>query len=61
MKKRYIKPEIIFEDFSLNTNIAGDCGRLTDTVTSGTCGFELPGVGIVFVDGVSVCVNGAGD
>ena len=25
IKKKYVKPHIIFEDFSLNVGIAGDC------------------------------------
>ena len=25
MKKRYAKPQIVFENFALSTNIAGDC------------------------------------
>lgn len=26
MKKAYIKPDFVFEDFTLNANIAGNCG-----------------------------------
>ena len=26
MKKKYMKPEVMFESFTLSTNIAGDCG-----------------------------------
>ena len=26
MKKSYVKPQVLFEDFQLSTNIAGNCG-----------------------------------
>lgn len=53
MKKAYNKPEIIFEDFSLSTNIAGDCDVIDGVNAAyGSCGIELPGIGIVFVTGV---------
>ena len=36
MKKAYSKPEIIFENFSLSTNIAGNCEEIF-TFTRETC------------------------
>lgn len=41
MKKKYIKPNICFESFTLSTNIAGDCVEKTDTPYSGTCALEV--------------------
>lgn len=41
MKKAYTKPRIMFEDFSLTTNIAGDCERIIDTQSREICG--VPG------------------
>lgn len=50
MKKTYTKPEIVFESFSLSTNIAGDCESIVDNPTKGTCGVlgNEPGVDNLF-------------
>ena len=40
MKKAYSKPEIVFESFTLSTNIAGDCDIKTNTPSDGKCGVE---------------------
>ena len=38
IKKKYVKPHIIFEDFSLNVGIAGDCeGDPVGNPTRGVC------------------------
>ncbi|MBQ8813372.1 MAG: hypothetical protein IJZ85_02590 [Lachnospiraceae bacterium] len=37
MKKAYVKPEIMFENFSLSTNIAGDCEGIVGNPSKGTC------------------------
>ncbi len=39
--KTYTKPEILFEDFSLSTNIAGGCEHTTSNHYRNSCGFEL--------------------
>lgn len=44
MKKAYCKPDILFEDFSLSTNIAGDCDVKTNTPSANSCGLDLSGV-----------------
>ena len=45
MKKVYKKPAIVFENFSLSTNIAGDCEAKTNTPTSAQgCGYQPEGV-----------------
>ncbi len=54
MKKPYFKPEIIFEDFSLSTNIAGDCDHDTSLQTEGSCGIEW-GDEIIFLTGIAGC------
>jgi hypothetical protein len=50
MKKTYSVPDIMFESFSLNENIAasnGNCARNVNTQTNGVCGLEY-GTKIVF-------------
>ena len=44
MKKIYSKPEIMFDSFTLTTNIAAGCGKKIDTHVNGVCGLELPAV-----------------
>lgn len=39
MKKTYSKPQIMFEAFTLSTNIASGCGVITKLPGEGTCGF----------------------
>ena len=55
MKKIYSKPEIMFDSFTLTTNIAAGCGNKINTHVNDACGIELPGVGVVFLDGVAGC------
>ena len=43
--KKYTKPMIIFESFTLSTNIAGDCGRKADGPTGS---FAVNGCGIYY-------------
>lgn len=60
MKKVYKKPEIMFEDFTLSTNIAGDCEKKTNTQNSGTCAYTVAtkyGSWEVFTDAVSACTT----
>lgn len=40
MKKSYSKPEIVFESFSLSTNIAGDCAVKTNTPSQNQCPYQ---------------------
>ena len=43
MKKVYSKPEIVFENFSLTTNIAGGCEVKTWTPTNADlCAYQPP-------------------
>lgn len=55
MKKNYIKPQIMFEDFTLSTNIAGDCETKTNNPSNNTCGMTASGLGTVFLDTMSGC------
>lgn len=57
MKKAYLKPEIVFEDFSLSTSIAAGCEVIVPTPHSGTCGYAYEGGGgdTIFVTDVTGC------
>lgn len=54
MKKEYSTPDIIFDSFALNENIAADCKKNLTNQYSGNCGLHL-GVHVVFVTGVTGC------
>lgn len=54
MKKTYSKPEIVFESFTLSTNIAGDCESKIDTFKAGDCGIQF-GNEVLFLTGVAGC------
>ena len=59
MKKKYVKPQIIIENFSLSTTIAGDCEIRTNTPHSETCALnwedEFLGEIVVFTNLVQAC------
>lgn len=60
MKKVYEKPQIMFESFTLSTNIAGDCEHKTWTPNSGTCAYEIEtvvGTRFVFISEVQSCTT----
>ena len=59
MKKVYTKPEIIFESFSLSTNIAGDCESIIDTQSRGNCGIEFGSL-VIFVGEYTGCNSNNG-
>lgn len=54
MKKKYEKPQIIIENFSLSTTIAGDCEVKTNIPSQNTCGLDFSGVSI-FLDTMNGC------
>lgn len=62
MKKLYSKPEIIFEDFTLDDNIASNCESIVGNATKGSCAVIGTG-GIAIFDGNvgAVCVFTPGD
>lgn len=56
MRKKYTKPEIMFENFAMSTNIAGDCeGEPVNNATKGSCGIPGSGGDFLFTDGVEGC------
>lgn len=55
MKREYRKPEIMFEDFTLSTNIAGDCQHKINTLTENVCAYETSGGISTFTDLISAC------
>ena len=60
MKREYSKPMIMFENFTLSTNIAGDCEYKTNSPSASNCGIEY-GSEILFLDSVtSVCTDKVG-
>ena len=48
MKKVYTAPQILFESFTMSTNIAGDCESFVNNPTKGTCGVlgSAPGMNL---------------
>ena len=66
MKKRYEKPEIFFENFSLSTCIANDCDAPFRGMAQFVCGIDsangVPGMTIFTtgIDGGTCSVNGGG-
>ena len=54
MKKKYSKPIVIVEDFSLQTSIAAGCQFKTDTQVEGACGYPTRN-GIIFTDEIVGC------
>lgn len=55
MKKKYMKPEIMFEDFSLNTSIAANCEGIVNNANKGTCAVIGTGDIYMFSGTVSQC------
>ena len=55
MKKEYMKPMIVFEDFSVDTNIAGTCESIVGNPTKGTCAVIGTGDIYMFHDTISQC------
>ena len=54
MKKTYAKPKIIFEDFTLNESIAGDCEVKTYTPAKEQCGLDFGG-DVIFLTSMTGC------
>lgn len=58
MKKTYKKPVAIIENFSLSTNIAGNCEVKTNTPSEGNCAYPLrTGENIFFSSIANVCTT----
>lgn len=56
MKKVYSKPEIMFEDFTLTTNVASGCDVPTNLPSQNECGMDFSGV-VVFMTGMTGCTG----
>ena len=56
MKKAYIKPDIIFEDFTLSTSIAAGCGKPTETPSWNMCGVVFGPMNL-FLSSISACTD----
>jgi hypothetical protein len=54
MKKVYTKPEIMFEDFTLSTNIAGDCEGEFVNATKGSCAVTGTGGVMIFSENITL-------
>lgn len=54
-KKKYNKPEIFFEDFSLSTNITAGC-ELIPNFNEGECGIKW-GKKHIFITGITGCTT----
>lgn len=50
MKKKYTKPQIVFENFSLSTSIAGACEVKTHTPAARECGYDMGGYTVFLTD-----------
>lgn len=56
--KKYIKPIIVFESFTLSTNIAADCNVMTnDYIDFHSCGIWFDGLGFMFTSDWAGCVE----
>lgn len=56
MKKSYSKPDIFFEDFTLNTNITAGCEVKVDNSTD-TCGVKWSSGVFIFIAGITGCTR----
>ena len=57
MKKNYSKPDILFESFSLSTDIAGGCEVKIATPSANQCGIRIAGNEVVFLENISGCAT----
>lgn len=58
MKKTYTKPEIMFEDFSLNNSITAGCEVIVDAPSQGTCAYTVVSgrkTNNIFLSTMSLC------
>lgn len=55
MKKVYTAPEILFESFTMSTNIAAGCEEIVRTFAQGDCAYEGTGGIALFLDSIKAC------
>lgn len=60
MKKVYKKPELYFDSFELNANIALGCLAISHHSDS-SCPIDDPALGKIYTEGVCTCTPGPGD
>lgn len=56
MKKHYEKPQILFESFTLSTNINAGCEHKTNLPDWNQCGIDFSGL-TVFMTGMTGCTD----
>lgn len=56
MRKTYEKPVIMFENFAVNTHIAGDCEKIVGNPSKGSCAVSGTGGIDVFHNDIQGCV-----
>lgn len=56
MKKLYSKPDIVFDSFSLCTNITAGCEVKTNMPSNDLCGYKF-GALYVFINGIQGCTT----
>ena len=65
MKKVYVKPIMIFEDFTLSKSVAGTCEKKIETATQFQCGIEMAPGGLmntIFLESMTgVCGVGSSE
>lgn len=49
MKKQYVKPELYFENFELNTTVATGCSIIVNHAVT-ECTIDIPGIGTIFIN-----------
>lgn len=57
MKKTYVKPDILFESFSMSESIALNCEVIVPGPTQDKCGYAYEGGGgaTIFIDATTGC------
>lgn len=55
MKRSYEKPLVVFESFTMSTNIANDCEKEVNNSTRGACGVKMSDGTTIFIVGETGC------
>ena len=55
MKKKYVEPEIFFESFELNANVAGVCDYIAGHADSSSCSVDDSELGKSYFTNPSIC------
>ena len=57
MKKKYEKPQIMFEDFTLTNSIAGDCEIKVKNPSRDSCPYQLRTGEQIFISNLTGCIT----